>query len=269
MSSILDIIILAVVAGFFIFRLFSVLGAKAEDESSAPEDRENFVDDIKAYQEHKQAERNLRKQQKEEGQDSSGAPPDMDAPHRAPSTPGHAPAQGTDEAAEAAEVPHTDIESPAMPFAPDTKLGAAFLRLRAADQDFTPASFLDGVQSAHTLIIEAYANDTLSDVDFLLSEEVYQQLASASIERQAKSQELVISLVGYGDTEVIDADEKGALVTLTVRIEYDQFFSLTDDKGVVIEGDTSTLESVVDIWQFQKAISDDDPTWTLVATKHG
>ena len=41
------------------------------------------------------------------------------------------------------------------------------------------------------------------------------------------------------------------------------------DTGVVVEGDTSNVSEVNDVWTFARDIGSDDPNWRLVETRPG
>jgi predicted lipid-binding transport protein (Tim44 family) len=46
-----------------------------------------------------------------------------------------------------------------------------------------------------------------------------------------------------------------------------QFISATsDESGKVVEGSTSTVRDVTDVWTFSRDTRARDPNWTLVAT---
>ena len=252
MSAILDIIIFAAIAGFIALRLYSVLGTRNDDEpTGSSQEPNNVIDATKKYQEMRQTMREERKEQKAAGEE--------DAPTQY--------AHSDDEPVELQEV--EDIESFKNPYDESTKIGMAFRELRLHDANFSREGFIDGAKGAHTMILEAYGQGTISDVEFLLSDSVYSLFESACFDRAKNQQSLSIQLVGYGEAELIDAEVDGSMVELCVRIESDQFVVLRDEAGVVLEGDATSMQSVIDIWRFRKDINSDDPNWKLIDTQHG
>ena len=56
-----------------------------------------------------------------------------------------------------------------------------------------------------------------------------------------------------------------AAIPMNVR----EALTAAERAGAVVEGDPSTVETVVDVWTFQRDVTSRDPNWALVETRSG
>ena len=65
--------------------------------------------------------------------------------------------------------------------------------------------------------------------------------------------------------EEVSVDDRTA--TIAVRFETEQVNIIKDAEGQVVDGDPEHIESVTDIWTFERNLANADPNWLLVATR--
>ena len=58
-----------------------------------------------------------------------------------------------------------------------------------------------------------------------------------------------------------------SIAKITVRFISEQANVLRDAKGDVIEGDENFIQSITDVWTFERNITSASPNWMLVSTK--
>lgn len=223
----IDLIILAMIAGFIVLRLFSVLGRRTGHEPQR-----------------------------------DGAPP-QGFPRRAGEP---APEPASDNVVRIPmprRARDPDIE-PAYQGAP---LEAGMVTLKAADPAFSAERFLSGATSAFEMIVAAYAKKDTDTLRPLLSPDVYSRFSSAIQEREERGETLETELVLLKPAKIEALDVQNGRAQIDVRFQSEQVNITKNAQGEVVEGDKDRVESVTDIWTFARDLSSRDPNWALVATR--
>ncbi|MFQ5466971.1 MAG: Tim44/TimA family putative adaptor protein, partial [Kiloniellaceae bacterium] len=168
---------------------------------------------------------------------------------------------GPDEAAEAPEgpVPEGATSGDASP--------AGLTQIKLADKSFDEAEFLGGARGAFEMVIAAFADGDTKALRPLLSNDVFDDFAGAIAERKEAEQTLETTLVGFTSVDLIDAEVQGRTAFVTVKFVTEQINVLRDKDGTVVDGDSSHVTSITDIWTFARNTRSRDPNWTLVATQ--
>ena len=222
-----DIIILAAVAAFLIFRLRSVLGRRSGHEGTRP-----------TYDP-------FRKDKPEEANDDKV----IQLPDRGP---------GPAEASEEGEEP---------PAEPDTPVAGGLTQIKLADRSFEPEGFVQGARVAFEMIIAAFAQGDTRTLRPLLSNDVYEDFAGAIKGREEAKETLETTLVGIDEAEIIEAELQGKTAFVTIKFVSEQVNVTRDAEGKAVDGDESHVTTITDIWTFARNTRSRDPNWTLVATR--
>jgi predicted lipid-binding transport protein (Tim44 family) len=228
MDSGIGLIILAMVAVFLVARLYKVLGRRTGEERR----RDPFAGAANDDQRR----------------DAVLPMPDRARPARAEDA--VAPALGT-----------LPVGAAAGP------LQAGVGKIRSADPQFDPATFIAGARTAFEWIVGAFASGDAASLRPLLNDEVFDNFNSAIKARQQAKETLQTTLVGITSAEIIEADLQGRNAVVTVKIVSDQINVTRDAEGKIVEGDPSAVAAVTDIWTFARNTRSRDLNWTLIATR--
>ena len=229
-TRVLDIIIIAAIAVFLAWRLYSVLGKRTGNERPRP-------DPITVRRSADAAEGNVVPLPGRPAEaDRPAVEPVRDAPLRAP----------------------VNIDPAARP---------GLDRIAAAEPGFDPASFLGGARAAFEMIVNAYAAGDSAILRPLLSDEVFAHFDGAIRKRAAAQETLTTTLIGLSEATIAEADADARAARITVRFVSEQVNVTHDSEGRVVDGDPSTVTKVTDIWSFSRNLRARDPNWTLVATR--
>ncbi|MBL8839675.1 MAG: Tim44 domain-containing protein [Alphaproteobacteria bacterium] len=225
-----EILFLALVAGFLVLRLRSVLGQKTgnEDPSRWRSTRAQpapgkLPDNVTPL---------------------PGRPAPLDLPPGAPP-----PLPGTADAA-----------------APANALDAGIAQIRAADPSFDPRGFVAGAKSAFEMIVQAFAQGDTATLRPLLSDDVYENFAGAIRERQRLRHTLETTLVAMRSAEIVEARMNGRTAEVSVKFVSEQANVTRDESGQVLDGAPNAVATVTDIWTFARNTRASDPNWALVGT---
>lgn len=225
----LDIIFIAMVAAFIGLRLRSVLGKRNGHERRRPSSIEPQTASARA--------------DTQGGRDNVVPLPDRTAA-----------ARGEEDG------PVEGIEAGAQP-------GVA--AIRSADPGFDPAGFIQGARAAFAMIVEAFARGDKDALRPLLADDVYASFSAAIDERQAKGHVLQTELVALPGAEIVEAGLVRSMARVTVRFRSEQINATRDPQARVVEGDASHIETLVDLWTFERDTRSRDPNWALVETRSG
>ena len=229
---ILDIVLLAAVAGFLILRLRNVLGRRNGHEESRP----TFDPFRKDKPEDKQEDTVIQ-----------------------------LPDRGRRDGAKARAERASDQGSKTK--APETPLDAALTQIQLADRNFEPDGFTTGAKAAFEMIITAFAAGDTQTLRPLLSNDVYDDFSGAIKGRLDAKEALETTLIGIDSAEIIEAELQGKTAFVTTKFISQQVNVTRDAAGEIVDGDPSQVTSITDIWTFARNTRSRDPNWTLVATR--
>ena len=225
----IDIIILAMAAGFIILRLRSVLGRRTGHEPS-PDSRDP--------------------RDPQAASEPFGRKPDnvVTLPTLA---------------RRSRESVTLDIE----PAYQGTPLEAGLVQIKMADPAFSASAFLQGAAKAFEMIVAAYAKHDTDTLKPLLSADVYARFAASIQDREDRGETMETELVVLKPPRLENVNVHDNLATLDVRFQSEQVNVVKDKNGIVIDGDREHVDSVSDIWSFTRDLTSQDPNWILVATR--
>lgn len=215
-SALIEIIILAVVAGFLILRLRSVLGKRHGHERPRYEDADRYVGGRR------------------------------DEPDNVTPFPRRT---------------QVDAEPP-------TLHGPA-AKLQALDPNFDEGEFLNGAREAFRMILAAYAAGDRDTLRALANDEIYESLETAISDRESRDETLDATLIGIQAAKIDSVDVEGTVAQVTVRFESEQSNVTRNAEGQPIAGAPNQVETIVDLWTFERDMSSSNPNWRLVANEPG
>ncbi len=216
-SALIEIIVLAIVAGFLILRLRSVLGKRHGQERPRYEDAERYVGG-------------------EQDEASSNVTP----------FPGRT---------------GVDAEPPAL-------RGPA-AKLQALDPNFDEQQFLGGAREAFRMILSAYAGGDRDTLRALAGNEVYEALEGAITDRESRDETLDATLIGIQSAAIDDVETQGSVGRVTVKFESEQTNVVRNAEGQPIDGAPNQVETIVDLWTFERDMASSDLNWRLTETEAG
>lgn len=147
-----------------------------------------------------------------------------------------------------------------------SKLNDGLRAIRKADSAFSPALFCDGARIAYETIITSFANGKLTEMEHLLSKDVYEDFSQAVDERKACGQSIKFSFIGINKAGITAAEMQQSEAHITLRLSSEIISATYDKNGHLIDGDPQTIIEVHDLWTFARDTCTRDPNWKLVAT---
>jgi predicted lipid-binding transport protein (Tim44 family) len=149
---------------------------------------------------------------------------------------------------------------------PQSPLGQALLRIRGADPSFDPGVFLAGAEGAFRMVVQAFAAGDRQTLRDLLSEESFAGFDQAITARETAGETQRTELRAINEMAIEEAELRGTIADITVRIVSDQVNLTTARDGSISAGAEAVTE-ITDLWTFQRDTRASDPTWKLVGTR--
>jgi predicted lipid-binding transport protein (Tim44 family) len=158
---------------------------------------------------------------------------------------------------------------PAASAAPASAIADGVNQIRRADPSFEPSQFLEGARIAFDMTVTAFANGDKAGLRPLLSDEVFQQFATAIDERTAAKETLETRILRLDSVDVVEAELLGRTAQVTVKLISHQTNVTRAMDGSIVDGDPVHPIEKTDYWTFARDTRSSDPNWVLVATGSG
>ena len=162
---------------------------------------------------------------------------------------------------------HEAKDSSLAPAEVTTLTGDGVSAVMSADPSFSEKEFIKGASAAYGMILNAFAEGDLETLKTLLGYEMNISFADAIRERQKADETLAIDLQSIDRAVISSAKLRDGVASLVVEFTSRQQRVLKSSDGSVIDGDSETVETFIDLWTFERDISSTDPTWLLVETE--
>lgn len=132
---------------------------------------------------------------------------------------------------------------------------------------FDADAFLEGAKRAFEMIVSAFAKEDVETLRSLIGKSLLKRFEDIIKQRKADGITAETDFIGFNSVEITNAAIKGSIAKITVRFISEQANVLRDAKGDVIEGDENFIQSITDVWTFERNITSASPNWMLVSTK--
>ncbi len=134
--------------------------------------------------------------------------------------------------------------------------------------NFDTDKFLAGAQRAFEMIVTSFAKGEIEILKPLLNSKMFKSFEKIIKQRKEENITAETDFVGFSSVEILSAniDEKNN-ATISVRFVSEQANVLRNSDGEIIEGDENFIQSVTDVWTFERNIESKSPNWLLVSTK--
>ena len=136
------------------------------------------------------------------------------------------------------------------------------------DRNFDAARFLAGADQAFRMIVAAFAAGNRVALRPLLGDETYAAFEQAISAREKAGETQVSEIKSMQRLTIDNAELKGNVGSVTTRIVSDQVSYTQDKTGRPLTGADAVTE-ITDLWTFERDLSQQDPTWRLMAARSG
>ncbi|MBR5482704.1 MAG: Tim44 domain-containing protein [Alphaproteobacteria bacterium] len=133
---------------------------------------------------------------------------------------------------------------------------------------FNRTTFLSGAQRAFEMIVTSFAKGEIDVLKALIGKTLFKKFEDIINQRKEEGITAETDFIGFNSVEIVSAKiDKNNKAKITVRFVSEQANVLRNAEGNIIEGDENFIQTITDIWTFERNINSTTPNWTLVSTK--
>lgn len=145
--------------------------------------------------------------------------------------------------------------------------GEGLTAIAQADRNFDPDTFVQGARQAYSMIVTAYAEGDRDTLAPLLTDRVRAAYDAAIAEREAKGWTETLELERVRRAEIVEASLNDNRAKVRVAFSAEIARETRDSDGQVVAGDLNQLQTVDEIWSFERDVTSADPNWRLASVK--
>lgn len=221
-----DIVILALVAGFILLRLRSVLGQKGDHENPDFFKRQN--------------------------------PPPPKPAAQAPVV------QLGDRLPNKAKMSAVEDEFLRQVESPLVKQQLEDIKQK--DPQFSVTTFVQGAKMAYEMVFDAFAKGDKQTLKMLLDEPIYNHFVSEIDTRANQDSHSETTLVSVRPATISEASMDRNLAKIAVRFTSEQITVVRGKDGTIVEGDPSAVHEAQEEWTFERDLTSRNPNWKIIET---
>ena len=134
--------------------------------------------------------------------------------------------------------------------------------------NFNKDAFIKGSQRAFEMILNAFSNGDIKTLSLLVNKELVKKFEDVINNRKEKGLVAETDLIGFVETEIESVSFVGDdLVNIVVKFVSEQVNLLKNSDGEVVEGDENYVQTISDVWTFEKNLKSNVNNWLLCSTK--
>lgn len=134
--------------------------------------------------------------------------------------------------------------------------------------DFKKDTFLNGAKKAFQVITEAFNKADSETLKMLVSPSIFKKMQAVIKQRKQDEVSAETDFICFNKADIIKAkidDKNNAYIS--VEFVSEQVNVLRDKDNQIIEGDENYIQTITDVWTFEKSLNAKTLNWVLVSTK--
>lgn len=133
---------------------------------------------------------------------------------------------------------------------------------------FNRDKFISGAKRAFEIIVTSFAKGDVETLETLVSKSLLKKFKEVISSRKEEGISAETDFIGFNEAVITDAKiTKSNLAKISVKFVSEQVNILRNKQGEVMEGDENFIQSITDIWTFERSLNSTSPNWLLVSTK--
>lgn len=134
--------------------------------------------------------------------------------------------------------------------------------------NFNKANFITGAKKAFQVITEAFNKADTETLKMLVSPSILKKMQAVIKQRQDEAIAAETDFICFDKADIIKAkvDSKNNAL-ISVEFVSEQVNVLRDKDNKIIEGDENYIQTITDVWTFERALDAKTLNWVLVSTK--
>ena len=147
-------------------------------------------------------------------------------------------------------------------------IGETLIAAKTHEPDFDAERFIEGARAAYEMILMGFEAGDKTALRPLLGDDVYESFAAVIDERAANNLSVDARFVGLRSSKIEAArlDESSKMLQVDMRFDAEMIVAVRNAEGEVVDGDPTVVRRMNDMWTFERKLGDPNPGWLLVET---
>ena len=128
--------------------------------------------------------------------------------------------------------------------------------------------FLKGANIAYEQIITSFAQGDKKSLKSLLGKNLFTDFSQIIDERKKKQLKYETTFIGIKSSKILEFKKIENIYKVTVNFVSEIISCVKDKDNQIIEGNSDTIKTANDVWEFSKNMWSQDPTWYLVTASN-
>ena len=134
--------------------------------------------------------------------------------------------------------------------------------------NFSKEKFINNAKKAFEIITTSFSKGDTETLELLVNKTLIKKFQEIIESRRAEGITSETDLVGFEKAEIKEANvSKNKIAKIVIEFITEQVNILKNSKDEIIEGDENFIQTITDVWTFERSITSTNPTWLLVSTK--
>lgn len=150
----------------------------------------------------------------------------------------------------------------------DGPIGQTLVSAKTHEPDFDASRFVEGSKAAYEMILMGFEAGDKEALRPLLGNDVFDSFAGVIDERSANNLSVDARFVGLRSAKIEGAqlNETDKTIHIDVRFDAEMIVAVRNAEGEVVDGDPTVVRRMNDLWTFERRLGDSNPGWLLVET---
>lgn len=134
--------------------------------------------------------------------------------------------------------------------------------------NFKKESFITGAKKAFQVITEAFNKADAETLKMLVSKPIFNKMQDIIKQRKEENITAETDFICFEKVDIVKAsinDKQNALIS--VEFVSEQVNLLRNKDNEIIEGDENYIQTITDVWTFERSLDAKTLNWVLVSTK--
>ncbi len=133
--------------------------------------------------------------------------------------------------------------------------------------NFDKNSFIKGAQKAFEVILSSFSKGDNKTLSMLVNKNLLKKFENVVDFRKENGITSETDLIGFIETEIESVRFVEDKVNIVVKFVSEQINLLKNADGEIIEGDENYIQTISDVWTFEKVLDSKTNNWLLCSTK--
>ena len=149
----------------------------------------------------------------------------------------------------------------------DGRIAEGLNDIASEDRSFQIGSFMQGARAAFEMVVMAYSRGDLDTLRGLLSPKLFSDFEAGVKAREAAGHSNELTIHRMKAARIVEAHLGGTMAYVTVDFDVEETSVTRDSSGNIVDGDPDKIFSVEDVWTFTRDVRSPDPNWILIETR--